>query len=162
MRYQAVIEYRPRPQKRHRIGRWGSYDPSAQDKQEFIEQLLETCPPPEWLKQCEALSVKMAFGFPMPKSWSKKKKAEMVDTWHSGPCDLDNACKFFLDAGNGHLWKDDRYVVHLELAKAWTRKACVALVCEPYFAVRPHDVGPFSFIAADSRFTEGNSDGLLL
>ena len=33
--------------------------------------------------------------------------------------DVDNWAKMVLDAGNGHLWKDDAQVVSLEVSKVW-------------------------------------------
>ena len=58
----------------------------------------------------------IVFTFAMPKSWSKKKKAQMDGVPHTQTPDLDNVLKALMDA---HM-NDDSGVWHLEiLAKIW-------------------------------------------
>lgn len=50
----------------------------------------------------------LIFTMPMPKSWSKKKKAEMDSQPHTQTPDLDNLIKSLLDAcyaNDSHIWK---------------------------------------------------------
>jgi len=81
----------------------------------------------DWVKakRGEPLKVIMAFGMTMPKSWSKKKKGEML----LEPCckkpDLDNLVKLVFDAINGNkkdpsrVWEDDDQVVEIQAHKYW-------------------------------------------
>ena len=56
----------------------------------------------------------MAF-FPMPKSWSKKKKKEMTGKLHRSKPDIDNICKAILDT----ILKDDSKIGWVEMSKHW-------------------------------------------
>ncbi len=54
----------------------------------------------------------------MPKSWSKKKRAEMVGQPHQQKPDLDNCCKSVMDA----FGKDDGFVHTINARKTWATK----------------------------------------
>lgn len=58
----------------------------------------------------------LVFHVPMPKSWSKKKKAEMDGKPHQQTPDIDNYEKAFLDA----LCENDAYVYDLRGQKYWS------------------------------------------
>lgn len=65
------------------------------------------------------------FGIPMPKSWSKKKRAEKTGTWHDQKPDIDNLCKAFMDT-----WKDgedDKVVYALHAIKLWSEDGYIVL-----------------------------------
>jgi Holliday junction resolvase RusA-like endonuclease len=53
--------------------------------------------------------------FPMPKSWSKKKKAVLKGMRHESKPDRDNVDKAILDA----LFKDDSGISDGRLSKRW-------------------------------------------
>jgi Holliday junction resolvase RusA-like endonuclease len=55
--------------------------------------------------------------FEIPKSWSKKRKAETV--WHTSKPDGDNIAKT-MDALNGIAWHDDSQVAVLHVEKHMT------------------------------------------
>lgn len=58
----------------------------------------------------------LTFVIAMPKSWSKKKRAEMNGKPHQQRPDLDNLIKAFKDA----LCEDDSHVhTYLEMKKIW-------------------------------------------
>lgn len=57
----------------------------------------------------------ITFFIPMPKSWSKKKKAAMVGQPHRQRPDIDNYAKAVLDA----LYEDDSGVAEIHLKKVW-------------------------------------------
>ena len=57
----------------------------------------------------------LIFHLPMPKSWSKKKKAEMIGQPHQQKPDVDNMLKAFLDA----LHTDDAHIYDLRGSKYW-------------------------------------------
>ena len=53
----------------------------GEDKEEIIKALTED------------KAVAISFLFPMPNSWSHKKKREMYGTYHKQRPDIDNLCK---------------------------------------------------------------------
>lgn len=57
--------------------------------------------------------------FPIPKSTSKKKRAEMLDFTirHTKKCDADNLAKAILDALNGVAYYDDAQICELFVFK---------------------------------------------
>ena len=60
--------------------------------------------------------------FPIPKSWSKKKKASAVDGFVSKKPDIDNIVKAVFDGLNGVAWTDDAMVASVEAEKNYTNK----------------------------------------
>lgn len=58
---------------------------------------------------------KVTFTIPMPKSWSKKKKKEMVLSPHQSRPDLDN----FVKALNDCLAKEDSHIHTIHARKIW-------------------------------------------
>lgn len=66
-------------------------------------------------------SLSLTFFMPMPKSWSDKKKANMLNKPHQQRPDIDNLAKAFLDA----LCEDDSYVYHLEATKVWSGEGAI-------------------------------------
>jgi len=66
-----------------------------------------------------ALGVYLDFTIPMPKSWSKKKKAEMIFSYHTQKADIDNYAKAVLDGMNGHFYEDDSQIAILHVVKRW-------------------------------------------
>jgi Holliday junction resolvase RusA-like endonuclease len=62
-------------------------------------------------------SLSLTFHISMPKSWSKKKKAEMEGKPHQQRPDLDNLLKAFKDA----LLKEDSNVhTYITICKVWS------------------------------------------
>lgn len=57
----------------------------------------------------------VTFVMPMPKSWSKKKKAHMEDMPHQQKPDIDNLLKALLDA----IYEDDSVVWNICATKIW-------------------------------------------
>lgn len=65
-----------------------------------------------------ALKMEINAFFNVPKSYSKKKKAELYgkpNTQHNG--DIDNVAKSILDGLNGVAWHDDTIVYDLHISK---------------------------------------------
>jgi Holliday junction resolvase RusA-like endonuclease len=58
---------------------------------------------------------KVVFFMPMPKSWSEKKRKEMLGKPHQQKPDIDNLAKAFMDA----LCVDDSYVYDIHAKKFW-------------------------------------------
>ena len=66
----------------------------------------------------------MEFYIPMPKSWSKKKRAEFVGEPHTqNRLDIDNLAKAVMDA----LIKDDGCVHYLRAEKFWSEEGRIKL-----------------------------------
>jgi len=57
----------------------------------------------------------VTFVMPMPKSWSKKKKAEMKGEPHQQTPDIDNLTKALLDA----IYDDDSGIWDIRTTKIW-------------------------------------------
>lgn len=58
---------------------------------------------------------KITFIVPMPKSWSKKKKAELIGKGHKQKPDIDNYLKALLDA----IYDDDSHIWDIHAVKRW-------------------------------------------
>ena len=71
------------------------------------------------------------FYLPMPKSWSKKKQAEKIGTYHDQKPDIDNLVKGFMDALKSDI-NDDKRVAVLYCKKYWADKGALKL---PNYAI---------------------------
>lgn len=63
----------------------------------------------------------IVFWLPMPKSWSKRKRAEMSGQPHQQKPDLDNLQKALLDA----IYDDDCRVWSLGAEKRWADRGAI-------------------------------------
>jgi len=73
------------------------------------------------------------FFMPIPTSLSKKKKTLL----RGQPCvshtgDIDNYCKFYLDAANNVLYKDDAQVYKLVTQKVYSERPRVEIIILEY------------------------------
>ena len=66
----------------------------------------------------------LIFGLPMPKSWSKKKKAEMIGKPHQQVPDWDNLAKGIQDA----VLKQDCRVWDIHCTKIWADVGFIEIV----------------------------------
>ena len=62
--------------------------------------------------------IKVKFGVPMPKSWSKKKKKEMNGKPHQQRPDVDNLMKGLMDS----LFQEDSHIHTIHAKKVWSDK----------------------------------------
>lgn len=69
----------------------------------------------------------VAFGMPMAKSWSKRKRAERDGTFHTQTPDMDNLVKALKDAiTKAGLWPDDKVVAaYGHCKKVWSIKGWI-------------------------------------
>ena len=65
------------------------------------------------------LSMRVRFGMPIPKSYSKKKRQAIQagEFHHDKKPDLDNLLKLVLDALNGVAYEDDKQVIDISACK---------------------------------------------
>ena len=68
------------------------------------------------------IGITIAFYYPIPKKWSKAKKAEANDQGIVPVVkpDIDNCIKGVFDALNGIAWKDDNQVVEVRSLKLYS------------------------------------------
>ena len=59
--------------------------------------------------------------FPMPASWSKKRRAQGAEgtLWHTSRPDGDNILKAVGDGLNGVVWRDDACLASCEIGKRY-------------------------------------------
>lgn len=67
----------------------------------------------------------VVFNIPIPKSWSKKKKAEMLNANHKQKPDIDNLLKGLMDA----LLEEDSHVHTVFSRKIWAEEGSI-LFCD--------------------------------
>lgn len=67
---------------------------------------------------------RVTFHLPMPESWSKKKKLQMLGQKHQQKPDLDNCEKALMDclAPDG-----DAYIWHKVAKKVWALEGCIVI-----------------------------------
>jgi len=63
-------------------------------------------------------NIRIVFYFPMPKSWSNKKKAKMMNKPHQQKPDWDNVAKGFQDC----LCEEDKTIWDVRVTKMWSDK----------------------------------------
>jgi Holliday junction resolvase RusA-like endonuclease len=73
--------------------------------------------------------------FAVPKSWSKKRRADAMQrlAWHTGKPDGDNIAKAVCDGLNGITWADDCQVAFLKVTKQYAEVARVEVMVERLF-----------------------------
>ena len=119
--------------KRHRHSRWGTYDPSKEDKKIFAEKVVKkfTQDRPKYKFLSFPIQgpiiVHINFHIKRPKSHYRTGKYEGIvkdkaPIAHTSKPDIDNLAKFVLDACNNVLWKDDSIIVDLHLVKHYSDK----------------------------------------
>jgi Holliday junction resolvase RusA-like endonuclease len=86
---------------------------------EALTSELETTPSEK------LVSVELEFGIMIPKSWSKKKREELNNTYCSNNSDIDNYIKAILDSLNGIVYIDDKQVVELFAKKIYSEEGYI-------------------------------------
>lgn len=108
----------PVPASRPRVTRWGTYYPEkyTQFRKDMAKMLLKA-------QQKElytgALKTDVVFYIPIPKSKSKKQRAEMNGAFCVSNMDLDNLEKALYDSMNGVIYEDDKQIVQHLTRKVW-------------------------------------------
>jgi len=103
---------------RARKGKYGFYNPQKKQKEEVIAEVFNQIT--KGFCYFDKVSVKFRFFMKMPKSWSKKKKSEMIGLPHIKKPDLSNLIKFYEDALNKIMWKDDSNIWEISSKKIYS------------------------------------------
>lgn len=74
------------------------------------------------------ISLSLVFGFSFPKSYTVKKKNELLGQPHTLLPDLDNLIKNVLDRGDELLWKNDKTIYSIDSKKIWSDEAYIDIV----------------------------------
>jgi Holliday junction resolvase RusA-like endonuclease len=123
MIYTQRFKINPVPASRPRVSRWSTYYPKKYTKfkkdMEALTSELETTPSEK------LVSVELEFGIMIPKSWSKKKREELNNTYCSNNSDIDNYIKAILDSLNGIVYIDDKQVVELFAKKIYSEEGYI-------------------------------------
>lgn len=69
-------------------------------------------------------TITVTFYLPMPKGWSKKKKADMDGTTHQVRPDMDNLIKALQDC----LLPEDSHVWKIQAEKRWAEKGSIHIL----------------------------------
>ena len=119
-----IIKGNPIPQKRHRMGRGFSYDPSAPDKKRVrLELLLKN----NKVIHTGPVNMFVTFYMKRPKSHYRTGKfSNMLKNdapmQHTKKPDIDNLLKFIMDCCNGIVYKDDCQVNRCSVSKVYCEK----------------------------------------
>lgn len=122
-----TIPYAPVPKARPRVTKTGhTYTPEKTRQYERIVQCIFNSKY-GYMKQPltdKPVSVTLLFYMPIPKSFSKKKIAELRQNKMACPKkpDIDNLTKAVLDALNGRAYKDDNQIVELFARKEYSEQ----------------------------------------
>lgn len=126
---QLTIDGVPVAKGRPRLGRYGTYTPK---KTQEYEEYVKAC----WVSKYGAiqpaeqpLEVNIVFYMPIPKSYSKKQKVEILSgrLKHTKKPDIDNLIKSVLDALNGLAYADDSQIIKVTAVKRYAETGSTEL-----------------------------------
>ncbi|MCY3414659.1 MAG: RusA family crossover junction endodeoxyribonuclease [Candidatus Heimdallarchaeota archaeon] len=115
------VKVDPKPKKRPKVYRWSTVNPSENDERELASIVINhpDCPKTPLEGQIRLL---LKFYKKPPKA-TPKWKLPLMEEGIIRPNilpDLDNYVKLTLDALNGILWADDRFIVEIHSAKFYS------------------------------------------
>lgn len=126
---QLTIDGVPVAKGRPRLGRYGTYTPK---KTQEYEEYVKAC----WVAKYggiqpseQPLEIDIVFYMPIPKSYSKKQKAEILSgrLKHTKKPDIDNLIKSVLDALNGLVYADDSQIIKVTAVKRYAETGSTEL-----------------------------------
>lgn len=116
-----VIPGEPKGKARPRVTRYGTYTPkSTRDFENHIRDCWQKLTGGARLPDGVPLYASIHAYFPVPKSYSKKKREQLLFTPHTKKPDCDNIAKAVLDSLNGYAFTDDSAVSVLHITKTYT------------------------------------------
>jgi len=116
-----IIKYNPFPAVRVNWKYW-RFSPRAQSYHNKMNELREEIwDNLEWiLETLINWNYQIIFKIQMPKSWSKKKKSEYNNTYHTQKPDIDNLYKAFTDTVFYWIeWVNDSSIHKINAEKIW-------------------------------------------
>jgi len=121
---QFLIDYKPKPQARHRNNGKFHYDPSSKDKKDFLFLARKFAPSKPFE---DIIEMDITFCYKRPQSHfriknKKKILKENAPFFKSSKADLDNLIKFVADSLNGVFYKDDSQIVSINAQKLYGEK----------------------------------------
>ena len=127
---EIIVPGKPRGKGRPRFGNGHAFTPAGTRRYEreiAVEAQRAVAREADWDKSA-AVRVEIIAAFPVPKSWSKGKRADARD---GGICpetkpDIDNVAKAVLDALNGIAFEDDKQVVEIVARKLYVPAECAS------------------------------------
>lgn len=78
-------------------------------------------------KTSERIRITLMFVFKLPKSYSNKKKKELMSMPHTLLPDLDNLIKNVLDRADGILFNNDKFIYQITACKVWGEEDLIDL-----------------------------------
>lgn len=113
-----VVPGNPVPKGRPRFSRFGTYTPKrTKDYEALVAKCYKEQSGIYYDGAC--LYVQIEAVFAIPKSYTKKEKAELKTSLHIRKPDIDNLIKSVLDALNGVAFADDGCVAAIKTTKRW-------------------------------------------
>ena len=118
---ELIIPGNPCAKGRPRWSRHGTYTPEKTVAYETLIKELFVIKYPNFKPLERSLSLNMIAQFSVPKSASKKKRAEMLagKIRPSGRPDIDNIIKIFADALSGLAYRDDSQIATVSARKVY-------------------------------------------
>lgn len=114
------IPYDPVPWQAAKVSKFGTYDPKEKDKRAIRYLIRQQYSGPVL---DEYVNIVFMFGFSVPKSASKKKRALMLaQEILPTRADCTNCQKLFEDCMKGIVFKDDRLVESISSKKMYSEK----------------------------------------
>ena len=116
-----VIKTAPRPKKRPKVYRYATVNPSKEDEEVVANLYLKIANRPKIPLEGQ-IRTEFKFYVSPPKNTPKWKLQYIVRGYvrpNKSP-DLDNYVKLILDALNGLLWLDDRFIIEIHSGKYYT------------------------------------------
>ena len=125
--YKFIIPGKPIQKKRHRHKRIGhrviSYSEQGQQEESIKIAIMAQFRELGFVKLLkDPLGVKIDFYTEIPKSYSKKKRAEHIGKPDPRKPDLDNYIKFYLDVMNALVYKDDSIITSIQCTKTFSEE----------------------------------------
>ena len=123
------VQTKPRPQQRHRSNGRFQYDPSAKEKKDFIEKVKARIPN---YPNTDNVTISFTFCYARPqKHYRSKNKVKIlkddIPYYKTSVPDIDNLCKFYMDAMQGYFYKSDSQVVSINAIKVYGEESFVLI-----------------------------------
>lgn len=116
-----TIPGKPFAKERHRVGVVSGHARAfTPPKTRSFEQKVAEIARPMFPSPLEgAVKLRIVATFEIPKSWSKKRRSEMIGAYHTQKPDGDNLAKSILDGLNRVAFADDAQVADQRCVKRW-------------------------------------------